>query len=141
MLFSVLGEGLLFRFIPILVEAAFHFITEMFRPNSGQRPKTTGCFDISDETNDNHLPSWSKKLQQREARKAYRRGFNDRDRFHDLLLVHLGTWPIKIADDGRHAHLVPHGCREMHRLLGVVFGERLDFAAVTACPLSGQKCQ
>lgn len=54
---------------------------------------------------------------------AYRRGFDDGDGLHDLLLVHLGAGTLEVADDGGHAGLVAHGGREVDRLLGVIIGE------------------
>ena len=40
-----------------------------------------------------------------------------------------------------HTSLVAHDSSQVHRLLGVIFGEGLDLAAVASSPLSGQETQ
>ena len=55
--------------------------------------------------------------------------------------MHLRAGPVEIAHNGCHAGFVPHGCGEVDGLFGVVFGEGLDFSAVTGCPLTGQEGQ
>lgn len=53
----------------------------------------------------------------------YRWGLNDGDSLDDLLLVGLGSWAIKITDNGGHAGLVAHGGSEVDLLLGVILWE------------------
>jgi hypothetical protein len=54
---------------------------------------------------------------------AYRWGLDDRNRLDNLLLVQFRTWPVEIANNGRHAGFVAHGGSEVDRLLWVILGE------------------
>lgn len=56
----------------------------------------------------------------------YRWGLNDGDSLDDLLLVGLGSWAVKITDDGGHAGLVTHGGSEVDLLLGVILWEAVE---------------
>ena len=56
-LLGVLGESLLLRFVPVLVEASLDFVAQMLSPDSGKRAKTTRSFDVTHETDDHHLNS------------------------------------------------------------------------------------
>lgn len=42
---------------------------------------------------------------------------------NNLLLVHLGTRTVEVADDCGHTSLVTHGGSEVNGLLGVILGE------------------
>lgn len=42
MLLGILGESLLLRSVPVLVESSLHFIAEMLGPHGGERSKTAG---------------------------------------------------------------------------------------------------
>lgn len=61
-LLGVLSERLLLRLVPILVEAAFELVTEMLGPDSGERAETAGGFDVSNNTDSNHLANVNTKL-------------------------------------------------------------------------------
>lgn len=54
-LFGGFGEGLLFGFVPVFVEAAFYFVAEMFGPDGGEGAEAAGGFDVADEADDHHL--------------------------------------------------------------------------------------
>lgn len=56
----------------------------------------------------------------------YRWGLNDGDSLDNLLLVGLGSWAVKITDDGGHAGLVTHGSSEVDLLLGVILWEAVE---------------
>jgi hypothetical protein len=71
-LLGILGEGLLLRPVPVLVEATLDLVGEVLGPNGGEGTKTTGSLDVTDNTNDDH-----------------RGGLDDGDSLDDLLLVHL----------------------------------------------------
>lgn len=51
-LLCVLGECLLLRSVPVLVESTLHFVAEMLCPDSGKRSKAAGCLDVTDKTDD-----------------------------------------------------------------------------------------
>lgn len=59
-------------------------------------------------------------------RKTHGRCLNDSNGFDDLLLVHLGTWTVKISDNRSHTSFVSHSGGQVDWLLGIVFGEALD---------------
>lgn len=71
-LLGVLGEGLLLRPVPVAVEATLDFVGKVLGPDGGERSKTTGGLDVTDNTDDNH-----------------RRSLDDSGGLDDLLLVHL----------------------------------------------------
>lgn len=54
-LLGVLGESLLLRLVPVLVEASLQFVTQVLGPYGGQGPKTSGGLDVADEANSDHL--------------------------------------------------------------------------------------
>jgi hypothetical protein len=54
---------------------------------------------------------------------SYRRSFDDRDGFDDLLLVQLRAWTVQVTNDGGHTSLVAHGGSEVDLGLGVILGE------------------
>jgi hypothetical protein len=71
-LLGVLGEGLLLRPVPVLVEPPLQLVRQVLGPDGGQRPQTSGGLDVSDNTNDDH-----------------RRGLDDGGSLDNLSLVHL----------------------------------------------------
>jgi hypothetical protein len=94
---------------------------------------------------------------------SYRRSFDDRNGFDDLLLVQLRTWTVQVTNDGGHAGLVAHGGGEVDLGLRVILGEAvnlsmvffyrrgkefvkqlivpLDLSSVTGSTLARQECQ
>lgn len=105
-LLGVLGESLLLRAVPVLVEATLDLVGQMLSPDGGERAETAGSLNITDNTDGDH-----------------RRRLDDGDGLNDLLLVHLGTGTVKVTDDGGHTGLVAHGGRQVDGLLGVILGE------------------
>jgi hypothetical protein len=71
-LLGVLGEGLLLRPVPVLVEPPLQLVRQVLGPDGGQRPQTSGGLDVSDNTNDDHG-----------------RGLDDGGSLDNLSLVHL----------------------------------------------------
>ena len=53
----------------------------------------------------------------------YRWGLDDGDSLDNLLLVGLGSWTVKITDDGSHTSLVAHGGSKVDWLLWVILWE------------------
>jgi len=109
-LLGVLGEGLFFFFwesesrgsettlqlfvylllavVPVLVEAALELVAEVLGPDGGERAEATGGLDVANDTDDDD-----------------RGGLNDGDGVDNLLLVHLGTRAVDLADNVGHASL------------------------------------
>jgi hypothetical protein len=54
-LLGVLGEGLLLRLVPVLVEPAADLVGQVLGPDSGERTQTTGSLDVTDNTNADNL--------------------------------------------------------------------------------------
>ena len=54
-LLSILGESLLLRFVPILVESSLQLVRQMLGPDGGERAQTTRGLDVADQTDDHHL--------------------------------------------------------------------------------------
>ena len=46
-LLGVFREGLLLRFVPVFVEAAFYLVGEMLGPDGGEGAQATGGFDVA----------------------------------------------------------------------------------------------
>ena len=141
MLLGIFGEGLLLALVPVLVEASLDLITQMLRPDSGERPKAPRSLDVSNQTYNNHLGISSATAAATEvpSLRAHRWCLDDGNGLNDFLLVHLRTRPIQITDDCTHAGLIPHGRSEVNGLLRVILGERLDLSSVSARPLSWQE--
>lgn len=123
-LLGVLGEGLLLRAVPVLVESALELVRKVLSPDGGERAETTGSLDVADNTDGNHGGS-----------------LDDSNSLDDLLLVHLGTRSVKVTDDVGHTSLVAEHGSEVDGLLGVVLGESLYLSAVPSGTLTGQETQ
>lgn len=124
MLLGVLGERLLLRLVPVLVEATLHLVGEMCRPDSGEGAKAVRGLDI---TNDTDGDNWG--------------GLDDANGLDDFLFVQLGPWFVDVTDDVSHAGLVAHEGSEMAWLCRVILRECLDLSAMTGCALLRKKGQ
>jgi hypothetical protein len=71
-LLGVLGEGLLLRPVPVLVESPLELVREVLGPDGGERSESSRGLDVTDDTDDNHGGS-----------------LDDGDGLDDLSLVHL----------------------------------------------------
>lgn len=105
-LLDILGEGLLLRLVPVLVEATLHFVREMLSPDGVEGAETTGGLNVANNADSNH---W--------------RGLDDGDSLGGFLLVELGAWTLDIADNVGHSGLVAHEGGEMWWLGSIVLGE------------------
>lgn len=54
-LLGVLGESLLLRLVPILVEATLDLVRQVLGPHGGEGAQATGSLDVTDKTNNDHL--------------------------------------------------------------------------------------
>jgi hypothetical protein len=61
---------------------------------------------------------------------SYRRSFDDRDGFDDLLFVQFRTWTVQVTNDGGHTGLVAHGGGKVNLRLGVILGEAVNLSMV-----------
>jgi hypothetical protein len=125
LLLSVLGEGLLgLGLVPVLVEAATEFVTQVLSPDGGERAQSARSLHVANETNHNHG-----------------RGLDDSDSLDGLLLVGLGARLVHIANNVGHTSLVTQEGRKVARLGSIVPGELPDLAPVVRAPLAGKKSQ
>ena len=81
---------------------------------------TSRGLDVSNDTNADH-----------------RRGLDDGDGLHDLLLVDLRAGPISLTDNVGHTGLEAEEAGQVDGLRGVVLRERLDLATVVSRALLG----
>jgi len=121
-LLGVLGEGLFLGAVPVLVEATTQFLRQVLSPDGGQRAKTAGGLDVTDNTDDNHGGS-----------------LDDGDGLDDLLLVHLGTGTVEITNDVSHTGLVTHEGGQVDGLGGIILGEGLSLSSVAGSALTGKE--
>mmetsp|Transcript_6991 Transcript_6991/g.11973 ORF Transcript_6991/g.11973 Transcript_6991/m.11973 type:complete len:255 (+) Transcript_6991:1010-1774(+) len=123
-LLGILGEGLLLRLVPVLVEASSALIAQMLSPHRGKRSEATGSFHVADKAdNDN------------------RRNLEDCHCLNDLLLVQLGPWFVDFTDDVSHASFVAQEGCEMRSLLWIISRKTFYFPPVAGGTLPGQKAQ
>eukprot|EP01136_Pigoraptor_vietnamica_P044062 Opistho-1_new@20348 len=121
---GVLGERLLLRLVPRLVEAAAAVLAQVLGPHRRERAEAAGRLDVPDNTDDDH-----------------RRRLNDRDGLDDLLLVRLRARAVELAHNVRHAGLVAHEGRQVARLRRIVTREALDLALMARSALAGKEPQ
>jgi hypothetical protein len=107
-LLGVLGESLLLRLVPVLVEATADLVGKVLSPDGGERAESTGGLDVSDNSDDDDGGS-----------------LDDGDGLNDLLLVHLGARTLELTNGGGHTGLVTKGGGQVDRLLSVILGEGL----------------
>merc|ERR1719335_1603150 len=107
----VLGEGLLLRAVPVLVEAPAHLVAEMRGPDRRKRTEAVDGLRVPNEADADH-----------------QRALDDGDGLRGLLLVELRPRLIHVAHDVRHAGLVAHEGRKVARLRGVILREALHLA-------------
>ena len=130
----VLGEGLLLRRVPVLVEPPLELVAQVLGPYGGEGAQAARCLNVAYKADNDHLELYKYPVELVEYN-THRRGINDGASLDDFLLVHFGARTVKVAYNGGHARLVAHGSCQMRLLLGVVLGEALDLAAVTRSSL------
>ena len=121
---GVLGEGLLLRLVPVLVETSAALITEVLSPNRGQSSETLGSLGVTDETDAHHG-----------------RGFKDGDSLSDFLLVQLRSRLLDISKNVSHSGLVTHESGQVAGLGLIILREGLDLSLEVLCSLSGKETE
>merc|ERR1712045_773352 len=104
-LHACLGESLLLRLGPVLVEATLAFLAQVLSPDGLQCTQTTWGLDVTDKANSDH--GW---------------GFNDGHSLDDVLLVDLGSGTVGFAHDVSHTGLVAQKSGQVNRLGSVILG-------------------
>jgi len=144
-LLDVLRESLLLALVPVLVEAALDLFAKVFSPDGGEGSEPTGSLDISNDTNANHLENRELSIpfsMLRYSRNGtYWWSLNDGNCLNNLLLVHLGTWPVQVTDNSSHTSLVSESGGEMDGLLGVILRKGLDLTPVPGGTLPGKESE
>mmetsp|Transcript_20463 Transcript_20463/g.30510 ORF Transcript_20463/g.30510 Transcript_20463/m.30510 type:complete len:355 (+) Transcript_20463:230-1294(+) len=108
-LLCVLGVGLLLGGEPVLVAATLELLTQVLGEYGGQRAKTAGGLNVTNNSDDDHG-----------------RGLNDGNGVHDLALVHESTGAIDSTDYVGHTSLVTTEGGQVARLGGIILGETAD---------------
>ena len=108
--------------LPVLVESPLALLANMLHPDGLERAQAARRLNVTHNT---------------DAHK--RRGLQDGDRLDDLFLVDLGAGSVDLTDNVSHAGLVGEEAGQVNGFGGVVLGEGLDLAAITAGALLGQK--
>lgn len=119
---GVLGEGLLLRLVPVLVETSSALIAEVLSPHRGESSETLGGLGVTNETNADHGGS-----------------LEDGDSLSDLLLVKLRTGLLHISQDVGHTGLVAHESSQVAGLGLIILGEGLNLTSEVLGSLSGQE--
>merc|ERR1719387_3122897 len=120
----VLGEGLLLRAVPVLVEAAANLIAQVRSPHRREGAEAVDGLRVADEADADH-----------------RRALDDGDGLRGLLLVELRPRLVHVAHDVRHAGLVAHEGRQVARLRRVVLRKALHLPVHPLRTLAGQEAQ
>merc|ERR1719512_165796 len=113
-----LGEGLLLRLGPVLVEPPLALLSNVLSPDSLKGPHATRGLNVSNNADGDHG-----------------RGFDDGDGFDDLLLVVLGAGTVHLANNVGHASLVSHEASQVDCLASIILGEGLGLSTVALGPL------
>merc|ERR1719234_190545 len=113
-----LGECLLLRLGPVLVEPPLAFLSNVLSPDSLKCPHAARSLDVSNNTDGDHG-----------------RGLDDGHVFDNLLLVVLGAGTVHLANNVGHASLVSHEASQMNCLASIILGEGLGLTTMTLGPL------
>jgi hypothetical protein len=118
----VFGESLFLRVHPVFVESSEGIFIEFLSPDSGQVSETSGGFDISDNSDNNHGGS-----------------FNDGDGFNNFFLVKFGTGFFNVSKDVGHTSFESGESGKMNGGLNVISGERSTSSSVVSGSSSGSE--
>merc|ERR1719430_1237780 len=113
-----LGESLLLRLGPVLVEPPLAFLTNVLSPDSLEGPHAARSLNVANNADSDHG-----------------RSLNDGDGLDDFLLVVLGTRTVHLTHNVGHAGLVAHEASQVDGLARIILGEGLWLATVALGPL------
>jgi len=124
-LLGVLGVSLPLGLVPVLVATTLELLTQVLSEDGSQGTKTTGGFEVSNNTDDNHGGS-----------------LEDGNGINDFTLVHDGTGTVDATDNVGHTGLVGAEGGEVGRGGGIgVLGEGTDVTRVFLGTLLGEVTQ
>ena len=86
---TILGESLLLRLVPVLIEAPFTLVADVLSKYSLEGPEASWGLNISHNAHNHH---WGV--------------FHNGHSLHDFFLVQLRSWPVNFPDYVGHASLV-----------------------------------
>jgi len=118
----VFGESLLFGVHPVFVESSESVFIEFLGPDGGEVSETSGGFDISDDSDDNH---WG--------------GFDDGNGFNNFLLVKLGSGFLNVSENVGHTGFESSESGEMDGGGRVISRERSASSSVMSGSSSGSE--
>jgi hypothetical protein len=116
----VFGEGLLLGVNPVLVESSEGVFVEFLGPNSGEGSETSGGFNVSDNSDNNH-----------------RGALNDGDGFNDFFFVQFRSGSFDISEDVSHTSFESGEGGHVTGLGHVILGERSTSSSVMSGSSSG----
>lgn len=124
--FSIFGlvfrESLLFGGHPVFIESSESVFVEFLSPNGGEGSETSGGFDISDNSDNNH-----------------RGGFDNGDGFDNFFFVEFGTGFFNVSENVGHTSFESSESGKMDRGGGVISGERSTSTSVMSGSSSGSE--
>jgi len=122
---GILGESLLLGSHPVLVESSLKIISDVLGPHGGEGSKTSGGFDVTNETDDLHG-----------------RALNDGDWVDDVLFNGLLSFSLLVmSGDVSHTSLVSDKGGKMNGLGSIISGEGSYSSSVVSCPPSGEESE
>merc|ERR1711971_613462 len=113
-----LGEGLLLRLRPVLVEPPLALLSNVLSPDSLECPHAARSLNVSNNADGDHG-----------------RGLDDGHGFDNLLLVVLGAGTVHLANNVGHAGLESHEASQVDCLASIILGEGLGLTTVALGPL------
>jgi hypothetical protein len=116
----VFGKSFLFGANPILVESSQGIFVEFLGPNGGEGSETSGGFNISDNSDNDH-----------------RGAFDNSNGFNNFFFVQFGSRSFDISEDVGHTSFESGEGGHVAGFGGVIFGERSASSSVMSGSSSG----
>jgi hypothetical protein len=102
----IFGESLLFGAGPVFVESSKGIFIKFLGPNSGKSSKSSGGFDVSDNSDNNH-----------------RGAFNHGNSFNNFFFVVFGSGSFNISENMGHTSFESSESSQMTRSASIIFRE------------------
>lgn len=118
----IFRESLLFGGHPVFIESSEGIFVEFLGPNGGKGSKTSGGFDISDNSDDNH-----------------RGGFDNGNGFDNFFFVEFGTGFLNVSENMGHTSFESSESGKMDGGSDVISGERSTSTSVMSGSSSGSE--